>query len=168
MDDILAFHRYHFAHSRTIQNQKYLVIALVSFLVLGASVVVDSDIPTATLLVAGIAFSLLFGVIFHFTFTYSLERQARKLLSEGRTDGMLGTHELEIDTDGLTERTDVNESRQVWSAFDRIEETDDYAFLYISSIQAHVIPKNNVAAGDPDQFIDRVRTLFASSQKIDS
>jgi hypothetical protein len=167
LDDLIAFNRYHVAHSRTIQTQKYFVIAVVGLVAIGAGVAIESEIPLFARVFSAIIFAALFRFAYHLFFGLALRRQTRQLLSEGSNDGILGPHELELNDKFLTERTDVNESRHAWSAINRIEETDEHAFLYISSLQAHVIPTREVISGDVDQFIQRSRQLLAAAQQLE-
>jgi hypothetical protein len=165
IDDIMAFYRYHFAHSPTIRNQKLLLIAFVAAIAITASLIIDSEVERTTQVIYAIVFTVVFGAYFHFRHGTSLEKQAKKLIAEGKNDGMLGTHQLTIEENALCEKTDVNETRHAWSAIDRVEETEDHAFIYISSIQAHVIPKHQISQGDYDSFIANVRQRVPVTSK---
>jgi YcxB-like protein len=55
--------------------------------------------------------------------------------------GQLGKHRLVVSEDGLKESTAVGESRTSWAGVDRIEQDQDYIFIYTSAAAAHMIPK---------------------------
>ena len=87
------------------------------------------------------------SVLFVFLFQWCLERWVvgraiRQLLKEERPDrGQLGRHRLVLGEDGLHESTAVGESHTTWAGVDRVEENQDYIFIYTSPAAAHVIPK---------------------------
>ncbi len=87
------------------------------------------------------------------------------MLMAGSTEGVFGRHELELDEAYLTERTHVNEMRHALSALDRIEASEEHFFVYITSIQGHIIPKHRVVVGDADQFIQRLRELVSAARE---
>ena len=118
------------------------------------------EVARPVIVAAAIVFAGLLSAIFNCTFPASVDRQARRLYKEGTNKGVFGQHEIEIDDDGLVERTEVNETRQSWHGVERIAETDEHAFIYISSVMAHIIPKQSVTAGDPDTFIARAKQLW--------
>src|SRR5262249_7736897 len=55
--------------------------------------------------------------------------------------GLLCRHKVVIDERAFTEITDVNETRYLWAAMERIEENTDYIFVYASSIRTYAVPK---------------------------
>jgi len=79
-----------------------------------------------------------------------IKRTIRSLLKDERPDrGQLGRHRVVLGEDGLVESTAVNESRTAWAGVDRVEQSPDYIFIYISPATAHVIPKR--AFSDPQE-----------------
>ena len=163
--DLVAFNRYHCAHSPAVKRTKFTWMALASALFLGGSLIIPSteELSRVVIVAAAVACAVLFSVFFNYRFAASLDRQARRLYEEGTNKGMVGQHELEIDDHGLVERTAVNETRQSWHGVERITETEEHAFIYISSIMAHVIPKRSVTVGDPDTFIARARKSWLAA-----
>jgi len=87
----------------------------------------------------------------------------RKLASEGKNKGILGSHTIIISEEGLQEITEVSESRSIWSGIERIEENEEYIFVYIGAYQAHVIPKRDFASKeDAKEFAEQAR-LYRSN-----
>ena len=71
-----------------------------------------------------------------------LRRVIRHLLKDERPDrGQLGRHRVILGEDGLSESTAVSESRTTWAGVDRVEQSADYIYIYVSPAAAHVIPK---------------------------
>lgn len=72
---------------------------------------------------------------------FIIKREAKKLYSKGENKGFIGKHVMTLAPDELTETTEVNETKQKWSGVEKIVENDDYIFIYISALNAHIIPK---------------------------
>jgi hypothetical protein len=95
-------------------------------------------------------------LIFGFPAYYrsSVKRNARRLYSGEGNKGALGNHIISIDEAGITEISDVGDSRTAWGGVERVEEDEGYIFLYTGSIQAHVIPKQAfLSAGEAADFL---------------
>ena len=75
------------------------------------------------------------------------------MLREGSGKGIIGEHILEQTDTELIERTSVNEMKTNIASLERIETSSEHAFIYISSIHAHVIPRLSVIEGDFDAFL---------------
>jgi hypothetical protein len=77
----------------------------------------------------------------------------RLLKEEKPGKGQLGRHRIVLGEDGLKESTAVGESRTSWAGVDRIEQNQDYIFIYTSHAAAHVIPKRAFSSPrDADAF----------------
>src|SRR6185369_7166056 len=55
--------------------------------------------------------------------------------------GQLGSHKISLNEQGLVESTAVGESHISWAGIDRIEQNEEYIFIYTAPTAAHVIPK---------------------------
>jgi hypothetical protein len=62
-------------------------------------------------------------------------------ISGKRNKGVIGWHKITLQEAKLVETTAVNESHAEWFGVDRIEETPNYLFIYVTPTNAHVIPK---------------------------
>lgn len=67
--------------------------------------------------------------------------------------GMICDHELEITEEAIIERTEYSETKSFWNVIERIEENENFAFIYIMTNAAHVIPKDRILDGDYHVFI---------------
>lgn len=77
---------------------------------------------------------------------YLTRRQTRRailelLKKEKPGKGQLGSHKISLNDQGLVESTAVGESRTSWAGVDRIEQNQEYIFIYTAPGAAHVIPK---------------------------
>ena len=162
-DDIMEFQRFHYAHSPTMRNQRYGLIGFVSLVTIAFCLQTLSEYPLSHRFAMAAPLVLLNGFVVYFYLKWSITRQTRKLNREGSNLGILGEHELRLDEKGLTEITSVNESRYTYSGLSRIEETSDYAFIYISTLQAHVVPKKKIVDGDIGSFMSIIRQRVSTA-----
>ena len=74
-------------------------------------------------------------------YRWTIKRNVRKMYAENENKGVLGDHTIVIDPEGVTERSAVGESKTSWGGIERIQADDEHVYLYLGSLQAHVIPK---------------------------
>ena len=157
VDDFLAFQQFHVRNSPSQRNLLYFsaIVGLIVAIYLTSDVFARIPIWLSfILLILNLFFAIFVAkIVFHRLIRFYL----RRMLSEGSQEGLLGLHELEIANGFLIERTAVNEHRHLLSKIDRIVESDEYVFVYISSLQAHVIPKRRIEHGDLYAFSQRLR-----------
>jgi hypothetical protein len=158
-DDIMEFQKFHFAHSPTMRIHRYGQMGFWAMVTAIYCVVSLPEFSFSYRLATAAVLGALTAMGVWALLKWSIASQMRQLSREGCSDGIVGDHELRIDEKGLTEITSVNESRHAFSGIVRIEDTRDHAFIYISAIQAYVIPKNRVASGDVVGFVERLQRL---------
>ncbi len=81
-----------------------------------------------------------------------LDKQVRLVMAEGRTEGVLGEHDLLLGEDQLEERSAAGTQTTRFAAIDRVESTETHTFIYLAPAQAHVIPHAFVSEGDVADF----------------
>ena len=81
-------------------------------------------------------------------------RSINELVSEEKLDsGLLGKHKIILNDNDVVEMTEVGESKTSWRGVHRLEQSDEYIFVYTTAIGAHVIPKRAFAnRNDADKF----------------
>jgi hypothetical protein len=99
-----------------------------------------------TLFFAGYALFFLFGYPIYYR--WLVIRNTKRLYAGGQNKGALGNHIIGLDAEGVTEISDIGESRTAWSGIEKVEENEEYIFLYNASFQAHVIPKRAFLSKD--------------------
>jgi YcxB-like protein len=71
-----------------------------------------------------------------------VRRAIRQLLEDEKPGrGQLGKHRIIVSENGVSESTVVGESRTSWAGVDRVEQNQDYIFIYTAPAAAHLIPK---------------------------
>jgi hypothetical protein len=173
IEDMIAFNRYHIAHSPALWSQR----AVYAFVAWGLPAVL---VPVLLLTVAaaaleGIAIerSVAIVVIFALVAVGSLvivlwarrirrrisgtiDGQVRRLYGEGENKGVLTTHELELTGTSLIERTIFGETITKFEAVERVVDAGDFILIYLTALSAHVIPRHAVSEGDYGEFVEAV------------
>jgi hypothetical protein len=144
-EDQVAFNLYHFRHSPS--SRRLMLVGRVGFALLAAGTVIGlltlligklvwvADIPAA-LIAALIVYAL-----YPWSVARTLQQRVRKALSEGSDQSMMGTARLTLTPDALLTETNKGDSRLRWTAVERIVAADAYDYLYVSAINAIIIPR---------------------------
>jgi len=78
--------------------------------------------------------------------------------------GTLGEHQIRIAEDGIHEKTAVSEGMHKWSAVTDILQDNDYLFLFVDRMQAHIIPKRSFTRpNDAEEFFKKSMALWKST-----
>lgn len=146
-EDYLQFNLYHVKHSATaVKSLKwqrfltpvfFLVIAYL-FSVIGEGSAIFSFI------VFGV-FGIIWVVYYPKYFYRVVGRQTKKMLKEGKNDGILGKQQMMLSQEGIIHVAVNRESRTQWMGIQKIVEDNDYFYLYNSAVSAYILPKRAVA-----------------------
>lgn len=166
LDDVVALNHHHIRHSPFVRRRMTFLRWLLPGVLLAyflAVATVRSPTPAmAVWMPAGwVAVSVVWMLVFPRLMRWKSARQVRQLYAEGKNQGMVGPHELELTGDELIHRSSVSESRLRCSAIERVDTDGGYTFLYVSATSAHIIPHAAVTEGDPEAFADAVRQKLA-------
>lgn len=149
--DIIAFFDYSMKKNSTFKNVNifnYLFIFAVSYWQLLYAVLFNDFLYNFNwtqfifyIVVGTITFG--FALTLSKTIAYFIGQYIKNSTAKKHTrgDGVLGEHTIEIKENFLIETTDVNQTQHSWKGVDRIEENENYIFIYISPVNAHIIPK---------------------------
>lgn len=74
---------------------------------------------------------------------------------------------LTIQDGTLVERWEGGELSVALGAVQKVEETEDYAFIYVSAVLAHTVPKARVPEAALTLFLDELRRLMADARLAD-
>lgn len=153
--DLVAFNLFHAKNSKTFRNRirwAQIFIALIIIIVVTIEIITQRYLGVFFTVIIGTTYLLLIPRIF----TFFLDRSAKKLLSEGPNEGILGEHLLSAGGEGLSITNTSGETKLNWPAITKIAKNERYFFLYVSAISAIVIPKETVTFGDLSGFISVV------------
>jgi hypothetical protein len=82
---------------------------------------------------------------------------------EGKLNGHLGEHTLEVRSDGLLERNAAGEHLSRWAEIENVYTTPQHTFFVTKTQLAYVLPKQSVLEGNYDQFIETARACWKRS-----
>ncbi len=162
VDDMVKFNAHHLRSSGASRSSLARTQAGIAaiYAMLTTMIVLTGDIP---LYLAAVPMALLTAVVVG-RLPGRVEQRVRRLVqasyAEGRNLGTLGPHRLTLTGDGFIDASPYVESRVRWEAVERVEITDEHAFVYIGSLRACVIPRRAF----PDEatfyrFVETVRHL---------
>ena len=170
IEDVVAFSHFHIMESPAARSQRVRNLALVlmvwALLILASLTPVAPPRGVSILIVLWVTY--MYGFVLTFGRGWIIGREVRNSYAVGSNLGVIGEHEFEVKESGLVEKTAVNETTQSWNGIERIEETENHVFFYISSVTAFILPKGAVAEGNADQFVVLARESWVNSRGTDS
>jgi hypothetical protein len=145
IQDVIDFNLFHMAHSSTIKRQLLLMQVLTGLLVIplvfSIFYLLYHSIDAFAIIVSVLAGVIAFA-LYPQSNRKSTIKRIRKVLSEGNNNALLGRQVVSLSPEGVFIKNQAAESKFIWSAVDKIAENDKHVYLYTSSINALVIPKN--------------------------
>lgn len=155
----MAWHVYVMFHNRILVGFFVVVNSFLLWSNFRAPVVADRTIGYkmfysvfATLLLTGFAIG---GTLFVMFLTV-LTKKFR---------GILGEHELEIQEEGLIERTEFNQTVYRWKGFHKIVATRKHLYIYVTDNNAHIVPRRCFASVIEEQmFRSELEKHFAKAR----
>lgn len=76
----------------------------------------------------------------------ALVRRMRHLFSDGRNVTIFGQHQMKLLEDHVEIQTEHSVSQIKWTGIEKVEQSDDYIYIYVSSLTAHIIHKRFFAS----------------------
>jgi len=162
MDDLIVFNQFVYAQSASMRKKKIVGSLIGPFIILAIATHDAVKEHSLSVFIFGLILSCCLFFFLRWFFTRQIRTTVKKLHGEHPNKGMLGEHELEIDADGLIEKTEVNETKIKWGGIERIETTLEYTFIFIGAAMAYVIPKSSVLERQYDEFIEAAREMLSN------
>lgn len=162
-EELFLFNQYLFDNSKTIQKAFTKNRSMISFSPILAAMIlslVNELSPLNALILAGIVaitISLPAYYVYPMLVRKNLRKRIVKMYSEGQNNGIIGEHELQIDADGLVEKTQLGEVRQEWDKIKDIVSLEGRTYIFISDINAYILPRQSVVSGDYDAFVAELK-----------
>ncbi len=147
-DDFIAFNLFHFKNSPTLKRQLLITrLAYAFFLAVILSLPYTAyvkELPFFACLfpILGVVVGILIFLAYPRMHEKNLRKQLSKVLKEGGNEGMIGKQKIVITPEAVINETPAGEQKAFWSSVDKIVETRDYIFLYVSSVSAAIIPRS--------------------------
>jgi hypothetical protein len=148
IEDFVAFNLFHSKNSPTLQRQLLITRSTLAFVVaailfLPCPVLVGELSYVAFLFpIVGIIVGIIFFLAYPRMHEQNLRKQLPKMLNEGTNESVIGKQTIIITPEAVINETPTGEQKAFWSSVDKIVETSDYIFLYVSSVSAAIIPRS--------------------------
>lgn len=157
--DIMAWHIYVMFHNRFLIGFLVVVNSILFLINLRATEVAGRTIGfkliyslTATLMLTCFAIAGTMLVMF-------------LMVATKKFRGVLGEHELDIQEEGLVERTEFNQTVHRWKGFHKIVSTRKHLYIYVTDNNAHVVPRRCFSSVTEEQmFRSELEKNFAKAR----
>jgi YcxB-like protein len=133
--DLLRWNIYLVNRNRTIWVMLIGLNSLITFQNLNAPEMAERTL-VVTILFVIVWFALMTAIVWSVTVLSLALPVAFK-----KHKGLLGEHELEIQQEGLVERTAFNEAIHRWAGFHKVVRTRGYLIIYVTDNTAHIVPR---------------------------
>ncbi|XDD49456.1 YcxB family protein [Leptospira sp. WS92.C1] len=164
IEDIVNFNLYHFKHSKIFKKKRIILRWLIPIWVIVVYLYLNFDqIDTISLLYNIPVF--LFGIVWYLFsdrfYFWRLRSNVKKMLQDNKNNGMLGRQTIDIKEDLFKVETDWSSSQFKLGSVNTIVETDQYLFLYLTSIHALIIPVNIFKNDEKEIFLKKMKTFIS-------
>jgi hypothetical protein len=173
IDDVVAFNRYHLAHSpawrRQVWKQMLTVPAILACLFLFAwynnervGDMPPDQVPTLywSLGIAFVVLSVIWAGFIRWYLSWSVARNTRRFLAEGANRVSFGWREMELANNRLIVETELTHMSLDLRAVEKIVGDDQYTFVYTGASQAYYIPMNLYPEEEYRQFVAELREAW--------
>jgi len=158
LNDWMAFQEFHLSESKQFKKTK-LITTLTVPIVYGLFILNDAMkgelelIPTTIFTLI----SLLWMIYYPKRLTVRTLKKVKKILEDPANSKILGNHTIELSEQGLKITKPESENFINWSGLIRIAETNNYYFIYNTTISAIVIPKLKIESNlsDFDSYLKK-------------
>ena len=104
-------------------------------------------------------FAFVFMALIMFAFITLLNTALQIIMAVfAKNKGLVGTHEIQLGDDCLTEKTEDNASSHRWSAYHKTGSSKNFLFLYVTDNNVFYVPKRCFSSTQMmEQFVDEIR-----------
>ncbi len=89
---------------------------------------------------------ILWLAFYHQYYDRTMRKRVRRFLEEGNNEGLLGPQELMLSPTSISVKDDETEAKSSWKNVKKVAVTEDYVFIYVTSVSAFIIPKRSFMA----------------------
>lgn len=138
----MAFNIFHAENSPTIRKSILIqrLIGPVIFLIMTFYAKRKTGIPLWYWFIIFGTFGVLWYIIYPKYIKWEVSRRTSKLIKEGKDEKILGNKNIKLTPEGIYGTSLYSEEKVKWNSIEHIEETEDYIYIFISSISAFIIP----------------------------
>ena len=151
-EDYLHFNLFHIKNSNTGRKALMIqrVLSPVMFVVIAFLFSYITETPFLFMFIPMFILAILWLIFYPKYFYNTIIRQSKKMIKEGKNNGLLGEHTMMLTEDGLSDLNQKGETKVNWSGIEVFKEDNDYFYLYNSSVSSYILPKR--ALSDEQEF----------------
>lgn len=157
-DDWVAFNRHHLRNSPAHQRMRLYVRLM--FVPIAAIIVGLRWLRGQEVLGLSVAF-LVVAIIWYCLYPLLFDRRVvtglKRMLREGNNQALLGEHTLTSSTEGFRVIYPGGDSFHKWASIEKVDYSEDYVFIYTSSVHATVIPKHSLRGMPFDSALEEIK-----------
>lgn len=157
-EDYLNFNMFHVKNSKTIKrtlNTQRFITPII-FIALPFIFSKIGNTPFFGLFIAFLLVSIIWILFYPKFFYNSVIRNTRKIIKEGKNDGLLGEHHMILTEEGIVDSTPSGETKVTWSGIKAFKEDEHNIYLFNSSVSAYILPKREL------HDVEEMKTYFKS------
>ena len=145
-EDYLNFNLFHIKNSESARKSLNMQRYSIPFIYLIVAYVFSNlaDIPFLyafiPFLIVGVSWVLFFPKYFQ----NRIRSQTKKMIREGKNEGLLGEHTMLMTEDGIVDTNPTGETKVKWSGIIKMKEDQANLYLYNSSVSAYILPKREL------------------------
>lgn len=142
----VEFNLFHAKNSKAIMKSMSIQRFLVPIMYLLIAVIFSSimDIPVLFMVTPFLILSILWIILFPTYFNRQIKRTAKKMIREGKNEGILGKHTMIFTEQGLREIGPRGETSVSWAGIEKVQEDQSNIYLYNSGATAFIVPKKEL------------------------
>lgn len=146
-DDYLSFNLFHVKNSKVAMRTLNIQRILMPIIFIAAAYLFSTidDVPFLWMLIPFIIVSILWFTFYPKYFYRHVARGTRKMIKEGKNEGLLGDHTMRLSDEGIVDSNSNGETKVNWSGIYEFKESSDTFYLYNSAISAYILPKRELA-----------------------
>lgn len=143
----LEFNLFHAKNSKAVKKSMTIQRFLLPVIYLLVAVFLSPilDIPILFLFIPFLLIGVLWGIFYPAYFYYHVKRAAKKMIREGKNEGMFGKQSIIFTEEGVREISPKGETAFSWPGIEKLEEDQTNLYLYNSGMSAFIVPKNSLA-----------------------
>ena len=157
-NDYLHFNLFHIKNSSTGQKALGIqrILSPIMFVIIAGLFSTITDTPFFIMFIPMFIIAILWFFFYPKYFYNSIIRQSKKMIKEGKNNGLLGEHTMTLTDEGISDLNQKGETKVKWSGIEMFKEDDEYFYLYNSSVSSYILPKR--ALSDEAEFRKMVRS----------
>lgn len=145
-EDYLHFNMFHVKNSKTARRslniQRFLLPVV--FIIAAFLFSTFGDLPVMEAFIVYAIVAILWILFYPKYFYRHIAKMTKRMLKEGKNEGMLGDHVMKLTDEGIVDSTANGETKVNWPGIIEFKEDDNNIYLYNSAVSAYILPKREL------------------------